>query len=46
MTRGKGWTYRAGGDGVAFGPPLVMGEADINLMFDRMTTALDAAIPV
>jgi 4-aminobutyrate---pyruvate transaminase len=34
------------GDSIALCPPLVISEEDINQVFDRLTKALDAAIPV
>ncbi|ALJ36100.1 aspartate aminotransferase family protein [Azospirillum brasilense] len=46
LSQENGLIIRAMGDSVAVCPPLVIGEEDINLMFDRLTTALDAAIPV
>ncbi|AWJ90730.1 aspartate aminotransferase family protein [Azospirillum baldaniorum] len=46
LSQENGLIIRAMGDSVAVCPPLVIGEEDINRMFDRLTTALDAAIPV
>ncbi|AWJ84417.1 aspartate aminotransferase family protein [Azospirillum sp. TSH58] len=46
LSQENGLIIRAMGDSVAVCPPLVIGEEDINLMFDRLTIALDAAIPV
>ncbi|MFD1626441.1 aspartate aminotransferase family protein [Azospirillum griseum] len=46
LTQDNGLIVRAMGDSIALCPPLVIGEADLNELFDRLTTALDAAIPV
>ncbi len=46
LTQENGLIVRAMGDSIALCPPLVIGEADLNELFDRLTTALDAAIPV
>lgn len=46
LAQDNGLILRAMGDSVALCPPLVIGEEDINAMFDRLTKALDAAEPV
>ncbi|SMH56555.1 aspartate aminotransferase family protein [Azospirillum agricola] len=46
LTQENGLIIRAMGDSIALCPPLVITEAEVNDMFDRLTTALDAAIPV
>ena len=46
LAQENGLIIRAMGDSVALCPPLVIGEEDINVMFDRLTTALDAAVPI
>lgn len=46
LAQEHGLIVRAMGDSVALCPPLVIGEADVTLMFDLLTKALDAAIPV
>ncbi len=46
LAQENGLILRAMGDSVALCPPLVIGEEDINTMFDRLTVALDAAVPV
>lgn len=42
----NGLITRAMGDTLALCPPLIIDEADINAMFDRLTKSLDAALPV
>ncbi|AWK86365.1 aspartate aminotransferase family protein [Azospirillum thermophilum] len=42
----NGLIIRAMGDSVALCPPLVIGESDIDLLFDRLTRSLDQAVPV
>ncbi|CAO3416231.1 aspartate aminotransferase family protein [Azospirillum doebereinerae] len=46
LAQENGLIVRAMGDSVALCPPLVIGEDDVHQMFDRLTKALDAAIPV
>ncbi len=46
LAQEHGLIVRAMGDSIALCPPLVIEEADINLMFDLLTKALDAAVPV
>ncbi|MCW2237863.1 aspartate aminotransferase family protein [Azospirillum canadense] len=46
LAQENGLILRAMGDSVALCPPLIIGEEDINTMFDRLTAALDAAVPV
>ncbi|MBP2293057.1 aspartate aminotransferase family protein [Azospirillum rugosum] len=46
LAQENGLILRAMGDSVALCPPLVIGEEDINTMFDRLAAALDAAVPV
>ena len=46
LAQEHGLIVRAMGDSVALCPPLVIGEADIGQVFDRLTKALDAAIPI
>lgn len=46
LAQENGLITRAMGDTVALCPPLVIGEEDINTMFDRLTAALDAAAPI
>ena len=41
----NGLISRAMGDSLALCPPLIINEAEIDAMFDRLTTALDAALP-
>lgn len=40
-----GLIHRAMGDSLAFSPPLVITEAEIDLLFDRFAQALDAVAP-
>jgi Adenosylmethionine-8-amino-7-oxononanoate aminotransferase len=42
----NGLITRAMGDSLALCPPLIIGEDDINAVFDRLTASLDAAVPV
>ena len=42
----NGLITRAMGDTLALCPPLIIDEADINAMFDRLTKSLDAALPL
>ncbi|RJF83312.1 aspartate aminotransferase family protein [Azospirillum cavernae] len=46
LAQEHGLIVRAMGDSIALCPPLVISEEDINQVFDRLTKALDAAIPV
>ncbi|MGF7177893.1 aspartate aminotransferase family protein [Azospirillum doebereinerae] len=46
LAQENGLIVRAMGDSIALCPPLVIGEDDVHQVFDRLTTALDAAIPV
>ncbi len=46
LAQEHGLIVRAMGDSIALCPPLVISEEDINQLFDRLTKALDAAIPV
>lgn len=46
LAQEHGLIVRAMGDSIALCPPLVITEEDINQVFDRLTKALDAAIPV
>lgn len=46
LAQEHGLIVRAMGDSIALCPPLVIGEADVTLMFDLLTKALDAAVPV
>lgn len=41
----NGLISRAMGDSLALCPPLIISEAEIDAMFDRLTAALDAALP-
>jgi 4-aminobutyrate--pyruvate transaminase len=42
----KGLIHRAMGDSLAFSPPLVISEAEIDEIFDRFAAALEAATPL
>ncbi len=44
-SQAQGLIHRAMGDSLAFSPPLVITEAEIDEMFDRFARALDAAAP-
>ncbi|MBP2313419.1 aspartate aminotransferase family protein [Azospirillum soli] len=46
LAQENGLITRAMGDSLALCPPLIIDEADINAMFDRLTKSLDAALPV
>jgi len=41
-----GLLIRAIGDNLAFSPPLIISESEIDLMFERVATALDEAVPM
>ncbi len=45
LAQENGLIVRAMGDSVALCPPLVISEAEIGQMFDRLTAALDQAVP-
>ena len=46
LTQDNGLIVRAMGDSIALCPPLVITEAEVHETFDRLTKALDAAVPV
>nr|WP_295836408.1 aspartate aminotransferase family protein [uncultured Azospirillum sp.] len=46
LVQENGLIVRAMGDSIALCPPLVISEAEIHETFDRLTKALDAAVPV
>ncbi|MFP5517379.1 MAG: aminotransferase, partial [Alphaproteobacteria bacterium] len=46
LAQENGLIVRAMGDSIALCPPLVITEAEIHETFDRLTKALDAAVPV
>ncbi|WP_029010651.1 aspartate aminotransferase family protein [Azospirillum halopraeferens] len=46
LNQENGLITRAMGDTIAFCPPLIIDEVDIDAMFERMAKTLDAAVPL